>query len=514
MGSTYIFRSKFNMSNKAINQYIFKNFDVFQRYTKGTYIKEVGYVVQMGDSIAQVFGLNHVVVGEILKFNYAKDKTAIGIALNLEEQYTGVVVLSDANSIVEGTKVERTGQVATVPVGSDMLGRVLDPLTNDLDGKGSFKSDELRLLEPTVPGIIDRQSVCEPLQTGIVAIDSIIPIGRGQRELIIGDRQTGKTTIALDTIINQKTESVVCVYVAIGQKASSVAQSVRILQEKGALDYTVVVAANADAPAPMQYIAPYVGASIAEHFMYQGKHTLVIYDDLTKQAQAYRQMSLLLRRPPGREAFPGDVFYLHSRLLERAAKLNMNLGGGSMTALPIIETQAGDVSAYIPTNVISITDGQIFLAGDLFNAGIRPAINVGISVSRVGSAAQIKAMKQVAGKLKLELAQFAELEAFSQFASDLDAATQAQLATGQRLREMLKQAQNSPIPVAEQVAVIYTGINGYLNDVPVAEVKEFVLKLRAYLRNSVPEFIDGINDSKKLSPEGEELLKKAIAAVK
>ena len=289
------------MSNKAINQYIFKNFDVFQRYTKGTYIKEVGYVVQMGDGIAQVFGLNHVVVGEILKFNYAKDKTAIGIALNLEEQYTGVVVLSDANSIVEGTKVERTGQVATVPVGSDMLGRVLDPLTNDLDGKGSFKTDELRLLEPTVPGIIDRQSVCEPLQTGIVSIDSIIPIGRGQRELIIGDRQTGKTTIALDTIINQKTEDVVCVYVAIGQKASSVAQSVRILQEKGALEYSVIIAANADAPAPMQYIAPYVGASIAEHFMYQGKHTLVIYDDLTKQAQAYRQMSLLLRRTPGRE---------------------------------------------------------------------------------------------------------------------------------------------------------------------------------------------------------------------
>merc|ERR1712005_26276 len=315
-------------------------------------------------------------------------------------------------------------------------------------GKGSFKSDELRLLEPTVPGIIDRQSVCEPLQTGIVSIDSIIPIGRGQRELIIGDRQTGKTTIALDTIINQKTENVVCVYVAIGQKASSVAQSVRILQEKGALEYSVIIAANADAPAPMQYIAPYVGASIAEHFMYQGRHTLVIYDDLTKQAQAYRQMSLLLRRPPGREAFPGDVFYLHSRLLERAAKLNMSLGGGSMTALPIIETQAGDVSAYIPTNVISITDGQIFLSEDLFNSGVRPAINVGISVSRVGSAAQIKAMKQVAGKLKLELAQFDELQAFAQFASDLVQATQNELARGQRLREMLKQPQNSPLTTA------------------------------------------------------------------
>ena len=502
------------MSNKAINQYIFKNFDVFQRYTKGTYIKEVGYVVQMGDGIAQVFGLNHVVVGEILKFNYAKDKTAIGIALNLEEQYTGVVVLSDANSIVEGTKVERTGQVATVPVGSDMLGRVLDPLTNDLDGKGSFKSDELRLLEPTVPGIIDRQSVCEPLQTGIVSIDSIIPIGRGQRELIIGDRQTGKTTIALDTIINQKTEDVVCVYVAIGQKASSVAQSVRILQEKGALEYSVIIAANADAPAPMQYIAPYVGASIAEHFMYQGKHTLVIYDDLTKQAQAYRQMSLLLRRPPGREAFPGDVFYLHSRLLERAAKLNMSLGGGSMTALPIIETEAGDVSAYIPTNVISITDGQVFLSKDLFNSGIKPAIDVGISVSRVGSAAQIKAMKQVAGKLKLELAQFAELEAFSQFASDLDQATQNELARGQRLREMLKQAQNAPIPVEEQVVIIYTGINGYLDDVPVTEVKEFIIKLRAFLKSSVPTLLTTIKSEKKLSPESEETLKKAIADIK
>ena len=502
------------MSNKAINQYIFKNFDVFQRYTKGTYIKEVGYVVQMGDGIAQVFGLNHVVVGEILKFNYAKDKTAIGIALNLEEQYTGVVVLSDANSIVEGTKVERTGQVATVPVGSDMLGRVLDPLTNDLDGKGSFKSDELRLLEPTVPGIIDRQSVCEPLQTGIVSIDSIIPIGRGQRELIIGDRQTGKTTIALDTIINQKTENVVCVYVAIGQKASSVAQSVRVLQEKGALEYSVIIAANADAPAPMQYIAPYVGASIAEHFMYQGRHTLVIYDDLTKQAQAYRQMSLLLRRPPGREAYPGDVFYLHSRLLERSAKLSDSLGGGSMTALPVIETQAGDVSAYIPTNVISITDGQIFLSGDLFNSGIRPAINVGISVSRVGSAAQIKAMKQVAGKLKLELAQFAELEAFSQFASDLDAATQNQLARGVRLRELLKQQQNSPLAVNEQIALIYAGINGFLDDLEVSQVKPFCSGLLTLLKSSKPAYAEAIKSTKKFESSTEELLKEAIATTK
>lgn len=499
---------------KGINQYVFKNFNVFQRYNKTDYIQEVGYVVQIGDGIAQVYGLNNVVVGEILKFNYAKDKTAIGIALNLEEQYTGVVIVNDATSIVEGTKVERTGQVATVPVGNALLGRVLDPLTNDLDGKGGFESDDLRVLEPTVPGIIDRQSVCEPLQTGIVSIDSLIPIGRGQRELIIGDRQTGKTTIALDTIINQKSEGVICVYVAIGQKASSVAQAVRTLQDKGALAYTVIVAANADAPAPMQYIAPYVGASIAEYFMYQGKHTLCIYDDLTKQAQAYRQMSLLLRRPPGREAYPGDVFYLHSRLLERAAKLNKTLGGGSMTALPIIETQAGDVSAYIPTNVISITDGQIFLSEDLFNSGIRPAINVGISVSRVGSAAQIKAMKQVAGTLKLELAQFDELQAFSQFASDLDQATQRQLARGQRLRELLKQPQNSPIPVEEQVAIIYAGTKGYLDTVAISKIKPLLARFRDYLRVSTPEILTSIATEKKLTPENEELLKQAVLKIK
>jgi F-type H+-transporting ATPase subunit alpha len=351
--------------------------------------------------------------------------------------------------------------------------------------------------------------VCEPLQTGIVAIDSIIPIGRGQRELIIGDRQTGKTAIALDTIINQATENVVCVYVAIGQKASSVASAVRVLSEKGALKYTVVIAANADAPAPMQYIAPYVGASIAEYYMYSGRHTLVIYDDLTKQAQAYRQMSLLLRRPPGREAYPGDVFYLHSRLLERAAKLNDVFGGGSMTALPIIETQAGDVSAYIPTNVISITDGQIFLSEDLFNSGIRPAINVGISVSRVGSAAQIKAMKQVAGTLKLELAQFDELQAFSQFASDLDPTTQRQLARGQRLRELLKQPQYAPLSVEDQVALIYTGTNGYLDKVAISNVKPFLASLREKLRAN-PEFTNGIRDEKKLTPELETALKELI----
>ena len=364
------------------------------------------------------------------------------------------------------------------------------------------------------PGIITRKSVCEPVQTGITAIDSMIPIGRGQRELIIGDRQTGKTSVAIDTIINQKTEDVICVYVAIGQKASSVAGVVSTLEDKGALGYTIIVAANADEPATLQYIAPYTGAALAEYFMYKGKATVIVYDDLTKQASAYRQMSLLLRRPPGREAYPGDVFYLHSRLLERAAKLSDALGGGSMTALPIIETQAGDVSAYIPTNVISITDGQIFLSGDLFNSGIRPAINVGISVSRVGSAAQTKAMKQVAGKLKLELAQFAELEAFSQFASDLDAATQAELARGVRLREMLKQKQNSPISVEEQVAIIYAGINGYLDTIPVSEVKGFVEKLRSYLRNSAPQFISSIQSEKKLSPENEELLKKILTDLK
>merc|ERR1711871_1476452 len=440
--------------------------------------------------------------GELLEF---EDKT-VGIALNLENDNVGAVLMGDGREILEGSTVRATGKIAQVEVSDAIKGRVVNPLAIPIDGQGDLPEGSKRLIEFMAPGIISRKSVCEPLQTGITAIDAMIPIGRGQRELIIGDRQTGKTTIALDTIINQKTEDVVCVYVAIGQKASSVAQSVRILQEKGALEYSVIIAANADAPAPMQYIAPYVGASIAEHFMYQGKHTLVIYDDLTKQAQAYRQMSLLLRRPPGREAFPGDVFYLHSRLLERAAKLNMSLGGGSMTALPIIETQAGDVSAYIPTNVISITDGQIFLSEDLFNSGVRPAINVGISVSRVGSAAQIKAMKQVAGTLKLELAQFDELQAFSQFASDLDAATQKQLARGQRLREILKQNQNSPIPVEEQIAIIYAGVKGYLDTIPTSKVKEFNSKLRDYLRTNAANFLTAIVEKKKLESDNEEVL--------
>ena len=481
-----------------------------ESYDQDVKIDNIGTVLQIGDGIARVYGLEQVMAGELLEF----EDSTIGIALNLENDNVGAVLMGNGIGILEGSTVRSTGKIAQVPVGEAFLGRVVDSLARPIDGKGDVVTSESRLVESMAPGIITRKSVCEPVQTGITAIDSMIPIGRGQRELIIGDRQTGKTSVAIDTIINQKSEDVICVYVAIGQKASSVAAVVNTLDEKGALPYTIIVAANADDPATLQYIAPYTGAALAEYFMYKGKATLCIYDDLTKQASAYRQMSLLLRRPPGREAYPGDVFYLHSRLLERAAKLSDALGGGSMTALPIIETQAGDVSAYIPTNVISITDGQIFLSGDLFNSGIRPAINVGISVSRVGSAAQIKAMKQVAGKLKLELAQFAELEAFSQFASDLDQATQNQLAQGVRLREMLKQAQNSPIPVEEQVAIIYAGINGYLDDIEVANVLPFIAKLRPYLRNSVPEFISSVQTSKKMDESAEELLKKAIAEVK
>lgn len=481
-----------------------------ESYDQEVQIDNVGSVLQVGDGIARIYGLDQVMAGELLEF----EDSTVGIALNLENDNVGAVLMGPGLGILEGSAVRSTGKIAQIPVGDAFLGRVVNSLAKPIDGKGDIASTETRLVESMAPGIITRKSVCEPVQTGITAIDAMIPIGRGQRELIIGDRQTGKTSVAIDTIINQKTDDVICVYVAIGQKASSVASVVTTLEEKGALGYTIIVAANADEPATLQYIAPYTGAALAEYFMYKGKATVIVYDDLTKQASAYRQMSLLLRRPPGREAYPGDVFYLHSRLLERAAKLSDALGGGSMTALPIIETQAGDVSAYIPTNVISITDGQIFLSGDLFNAGIRPAINVGISVSRVGSAAQTKAMKQVAGKLKLELAQFAELEAFSQFASDLDAATQAELARGQRLREMLKQAQNSPIPVEEQVAIIYAGINGYLDSVPVAEVKAFVVKLRGYLRNSVPQFISSIQSEKKLSAENEEVLKKALIDLK
>jgi F-type H+-transporting ATPase subunit alpha len=454
--------------------------------------------------------LDKVMAGELLQF---ADGT-IGIALNLEEDNVGAVLMGEGLEIEEGSSVTATGKIAQVPVGEATLGRVVDGLGRPIDGKGDLQTSETRLIESPAPGIIARRSVCEPMQTGITAIDSMIPIGRGQRELIIGDRQTGKTAIAIDTIINQKEEDVICVYVAIGQKASTVAQVVDTLQEKGAMDYTIVVAANASDPATLQYLAPYTGATMAEYFMYKGKATLVIYDDLSKQAQAYRQMSLLLRRPPGREAYPGDVFYLHSRLLERAAKLNDDLGGGSMTALPIIETQAGDVSAYIPTNVISITDGQIFLSADLFNSGLRPAVNAGISVSRVGSAAQTKAMKKVAGKVKLELAQYAELAAFSQFASDLDQATRNQLERGKRLQELLKQSQNSPLQLFEQVAVIYSGINGYLDDIPADKVPAFTGGLREYLKNSKPKYGEIVQSQKVLTDEAEAILKEAIAEFK
>jgi len=444
------------------------------KYDQGVQVANVGTVLQVGDGIARVYGLDQVMAGELLEF---ADKT-VGIALNLESDNVGVVLMGAGRGILEGSAVKATGKIAQIMVGEDFLGRVVDGLGVPIDGKGDIKGSESRLIESMAPGIISRKSVCEPIQTGITSIDAMIPIGRGQRELIIGDRQTGKSSVAVDTIINQKPEGVICVYVAVGQKASTVASLVTTLQEKGAMDYTVVVSASADDSATLQYIAPYTGAAIAEYFMYKGKATLIIYDDLSKQASAYREMSLLLRRPPGREAFPGDV------------------------------------SAYIPTNVISITDGQIFLSGDLFNAGIRPAINVGISVSRVGSAAQIKAMKQVAGKLKLELAQFAELEAFSQFASDLDQATRNQLARGQRLREILKQAANSPIPVEEQVAIIYTGINGFLDDIEVSKVRSFVDTLRTNLRNSKPKYAEIVRDTKQFSSEAEELLKEVIASTK
>ena len=470
---------------------------------------DVGSVLQVGDGIARIFGLEAVASGELLEF---EDQT-VGIALNLETGNVGAVLMGPGRNIRQSSSVRATGKIAQIPVGQELLGRIVDALVKPIDGKGSLFMAETRLLESPAPGIIARQSVCEPLQTGIVSIDSMIPIGRGQRELIIGDRQTGKTSIALDTIINQKTENVICVYVAIGQKASTVAQAVTMLEEKNALSYTVVVAANASDPATVQYLAPYTGATIAEYFMYKGRSTLIVYDDLTKQAQAYRQMSLLLRRTPGREAYPGDIFYLHSRLLERAAKLSNTMGGGSMTALPIIETEAGDVSAYIPTNVISITDGQIFLSKDLFNSGIKPAIDVGISVSRVGSAAQIKAMKQVAGKLKLELAQFAELEAFSQFASDLDPATVAQLARGERLRELLKQPASTPKCVEIQVALIYAGTNGFLDEIPKALVGSFGAALEEYITIKDDRFFTLIKEEKKVGPQAEVLLKEAIAIV-
>jgi F-type H+-transporting ATPase subunit alpha len=484
--------------------------DRLAAYDSGFEFKNVGKVIKVGDGIARVYGLQQVMAGELVEFS---DKT-VGIALNLETENVGVVLMGAGLGILEGSLVRGTGQIAQVPVGRNFLGRVVDALARPIDGRGFVIPSKTRLVEAIAPGIIARQSVCEPVQTGITAIDAMIPIGRGQRELIIGDRQTGKTSVAVDTILNQKGEDVICVYVAIGQRASSVAAVCSSLQRRDASCYTIVVAANADAPASLQYIAPYTGAALAEYFMYKGLATLAIYDDLTKQASAYRQMSLLLRRPPGREAYPGDVFYLHSRLLERASKLSDDLGGGSMTALPIIETPEGDVSAYIPTNVISITDGQIFLSGDLFNSGIRPAINVGISVSRVGSAAQIKAMRQVAGKLKLKLAQFSELEVFSQFASDLDETTRTELDRGKRLREMLKQAQNDPIPVEEQVFIIYAGVSGLLDGIGITEVKAFLTWARTVLRRVGSEVLETIKSEKTVSRLSETQIIKATHALK
>jgi F-type H+/Na+-transporting ATPase subunit alpha len=480
-------------------------------YSQELQVSNVGTVLQVGDGIARVYGLEKAMAQELLEF---EDGT-IGVALNLEEDNVGVVLLGTGYKIQEGSTVKATGKVAEVPVGDEMIGRVVDGIGRPIDGKGEVRTAKTRLLESVAPGIISRKSVCEPMQTGITAIDAMIPVGRGQRELIIGDRQTGKTTVAVDTILNQKGTGVICIYVAVGQKASTVAQIRSVFEERGAMEYTTIVTANASDPAALQFFAPYTGATIGEHFMYQGKAVLIVYDDLSKQAVAYRQMSLLLRRPPGREAYPGDVFYLHSRLLERAAKLSDALGGGSMTALPIIETQAGDVSAYIPTNVISITDGQIFLEADLFNSGIRPAINAGISVSRVGGAAQTKAMKRVAGQLRLELAQFTELQAFSQFASDLDKTTQAQLARGQRLQEILKQPQYSPLKVYEQVAIIYAATNGFLDDIEVKYITQFKKEFLQYITQNAKGYVDIVEAGQDLKgTDAPKILEKAIADFK
>lgn len=468
-----------------------------KNYNKSIEVTETGTVLSVGDGVARIFGLENAMAGELVAFS----NSITGMVLNLEQDSVGVVIFGEDRDIKEGDTVKRTGKIVQVPVGEALLGRVVDVLGNPIDGRGPIEAKEHRVVDVKAPGIIARQPVSEPMQTGIKAIDSMIPIGRGQRELIIGDRQTGKTAIAVDTIINQKGLDVQCFYVAIGQKQSTVAQVVEKLRQAGALEYTTVIVASASHAAPLQYLAPYAGCAMAEHFRDNGKHALIIYDDLTKQAQAYRQLSLLLRRPPGREAFPGDVFYIHSRLLERAAKLSDEQGGGSLTALPIIETQAGDISAYIPTNVISITDGQIFLEADLFHKGIRPAVNVGKSVSRVGGAAQIKAMKQVAGTLKLELAQFRELEAFSAFASDLDKATQNQLARGRRLVEVLKQPQYAPYGVAEQVCIIYAATNGYLDVVPESDVKRYEKEFVEFLRTKHKNVLDLVREQKKLNDD-------------
>lgn len=477
-----------------------------ERYDNVVDVMDVGTVIEVGDGIARVYGLEKAMAGELLEF----PNGVYGMAMNLEADNIGCVILGQFIGIKEGDPVKRTGRIVEVPVGEQMIGRVVNALGQPIDGKGEIKTDKFRSIESPAPGVVYRKSVHEPLQTGLKSIDAIVPIGRGQRELIIGDRQTGKTAVAIDTIINQKGQDVICIYVAIGQKASTVAGVVKTLEDHGAMDYSIIVSAPASEPAPMLYIAPYSGCAMGEEFMYNGKHVLIIYDDLSKQAAAYRELSLLLKRPPGREAYPGDVFYLHSRLLERSAKLSPELGSGSMTALPIIETQAGDVSAYIPTNVISITDGQIFLETDLFFSGFRPAINVGISVSRVGGSAQIKAMKQVAGQLRLDLAQYRELAAFAQFGSDLDKITQMRLARGERTMEILKQAQYHTMPVEEEVVVIYAAVKGFIDDIDVEQVGRFEQEYLRYMRSVKADLLARIRTEKALSDELNAEIEKAI----
>ena len=481
-------------------------------YELQTEVSNTGTVLEIGDGIARAYGLRNVMANELVQFEDGEG--TLGIAMNLEEDNVGIVILGEYTNIKEGTVVKTTGRIASVPVGDGLIGRIVDPTGKPLDGKGDYSYSKTRPIERVAPGIVARRSVYQPLQTGLTAIDALTPIGRGQRELIIGDRQTGKTAIAIDTIINQKGKDVICIYVAIGQKASTVAQLAKTLEEHGAMAYSIIVSSTANESAPLQYIAPFAGVTIGEEFMEQGKDVLIIYDDLSKHAQAYRAMSLLLKRPPGREAYPGDVFYLHSRLLERAVKLNDELGGGSITALPIIETQAGDVSAYIPTNVISITDGQIFLESDSFNAGIRPAINAGISVSRVGGAAQTKAIKQVAGKLRLDLAQFAELEAFAQFASDLDASTKKQLLRGQKLTEVLKQPQYNPLSVAEQVSILYAANEGLLDDIDNVQIGRFKKEWFVYFNANFSDLVERLKNGSALSDEDKKTLTDGLTTFK
>lgn len=473
-------------------------------------IDSVGWVLQVGDGIARIYGLSDVMMQELLEF----PNNIMGLALNLEENIVGAILLGGAEDVKDGDIVKRTGKIAQVPVGKALIGRVVDPIGRPLDGKGPIVSDKFRPIEYNAPNVVQRQPVKESLHTGIIAIDSMIPIGRGQRELILGDRQTGKTAIVVDTIISQKEHNVFCVYVAIGQKLSNVVSVAHTLQRYGAMEYTTIVSATSDTAASLQYLAPYAGCAIGEEYLYNGKHCLVIYDDLSKHSQSYRQLSLLLRRPPGREAFPGDIFYLHSRLLERACKLQDNLGGGSLTAIPIVETQAGDIATYIPTNVISITDGQIYLESDLFYAGVRPAINVGLSVSRVGGNAQEKAMRKVAARLRLDLAQYRELSAFTQFGQELDKHTRAQLAIGERLVEVLKQGQYEPLSLEKQAVILYAGVQGYLDDIPVGKIKEFQKKFYSYLEKEYPDVLHSISKDKDITPQTEEKLKTAIQGCK